>query len=70
MRPVTDLKRRVAPFEVVSEYQPCGDQPAAIKDVERRITGGEQDVVLLGATAPARPRPSPGPSSICNARPW
>jgi len=50
MRPVTDLKRRVAPFEVISEFQPSGDQPAAIEDIERRIRGGEQDVVLLGAT--------------------
>ena len=50
MRPVTDLQRRVAPFEVVSDYQPSGDQPTAIDDIERRITAGEQDVVLLGAT--------------------
>src|ERR687889_1182273 len=50
MRPVTDLKRRVAPFEVISEYQPAGDQPAAIEDIEKRIRGGEQDVVLMGAT--------------------
>ncbi len=50
MRPVTDLKRRVAPFEVISEFVPSGDQPAAIADIQRRIEGGEQDVVLLGAT--------------------
>src|SRR4051795_3432417 len=50
MRPVTDLQRKVAPFEVISDFQPSGDQPTAIKDIERRITGGEQDVVLLGAT--------------------
>ena len=50
MRPVTDLQRRVAPFEVVSDYQPSGDQPTAIKDIQRRIQGGEEDVVLLGAT--------------------
>ncbi len=50
MRPVTDLERRVAPFKVVSEYQPSGDQPTAIADIERRITAGEKDVVLLGAT--------------------
>ncbi|MCG3753169.1 excinuclease ABC subunit B [Amycolatopsis sp. Poz14] len=37
-------------FEVVSEYQPAGDQPAAIDDLERRIKAGEKDVVLLGAT--------------------
>jgi excinuclease ABC subunit B len=50
MRPVTDLERRVAPFKVVSDYQPSGDQPTAIDDIERRIEAGEKDVVLLGAT--------------------
>src|SRR5882724_789480 len=37
-------------FEVVSEYQPSGDQPTAIADLERRVRAGERDVVLLGAT--------------------
>ncbi|MEF9882288.1 excinuclease ABC subunit UvrB [Streptomyces sp. P9-A4] len=50
MRPVSKIERSVAPFEVVSEYQPSGDQPAAIADLERRIRAGEKDVVLLGAT--------------------
>lgn len=50
MRPVTDLERRVAPFHVQAEYQPSGDQPAAIKEITRRVQAGEQDVVLLGAT--------------------
>src|SRR3954466_2106612 len=50
MRPVTDLERRVAPFKVVSDYQPSGDQPAAIAEITKRIQAGEQDVVLLGAT--------------------
>ncbi len=50
MRPVTDLERRVAPFQVVSDFQPSGDQPAAIAEIVRRIEGGEKDVVLLGAT--------------------
>ena len=50
MRPVTDLERRVAPFQVVSDYNPSGDQPAAIAEITRRINGGESDVVLLGAT--------------------
>ncbi|SHL81333.1 excinuclease ABC subunit UvrB [Actinacidiphila paucisporea] len=50
MRPVSDIERTVAPFEVVSPFQPSGDQPAAIDDLERRIRAGEQDVVLLGAT--------------------
>src|SRR5215204_5610185 len=50
MRPITDLERRVAPFKVVSDYRPSGDQPAAIEEITRRIQAGEQDVVLLGAT--------------------
>jgi excinuclease ABC subunit B len=50
MRPVTDLKRRVAPFHVVTEMTPAGDQPAAIAELEQRINHGEQDTVLLGAT--------------------
>ncbi|QLH21096.1 excinuclease ABC subunit UvrB [Streptomyces sp. Rer75] len=50
MRPVTQIERKVAPFEVVSPYTPSGDQPTAIADLDRRIRGGEKDVVLLGAT--------------------
>ena len=50
MRPVTDLERRVAPFEVVSDYSPAGDQPTAIDDLQRRVESGERDIVLLGAT--------------------
>ncbi|GAB2674145.1 excinuclease ABC subunit UvrB [Thalassiella azotivora] len=50
MRPSTDLQRRVAPFEVVSEFSPSGDQPAAIDELARRVQAGEEDVVLLGAT--------------------
>ena len=50
MRPVTDLERRVAPFQVVSDYQPSGDQPAAIAEISQRIQAGVEDVVLLGAT--------------------
>ncbi|MBX5447079.1 MAG: excinuclease ABC subunit UvrB [Acidothermus cellulolyticus] len=50
MRPVTDVQRRVAPFRVISEYRPSGDQPQAIDELERRIRRGDRDVVLLGAT--------------------
>ena len=57
-RPVTDLQRTVAPFRVVSEYQPAGDQPAAIEEISRRIEAGAQDVVLLAAlVAPAEETP-------------
>ncbi len=50
MRPVTDLQRSVAPFEVVTDMVPAGDQPAAIAEMEKRIKSGEKDTVLLGAT--------------------
>lgn len=50
MRPTTDLQRTVAPFEVVSDFQPAGDQPAAIAEIARRVKAGERDTVLLGAT--------------------
>jgi excinuclease ABC subunit B len=50
VRPVTDLVRRKAPFTVVSDFQPSGDQPAAIDELERRVRAGERHVVLLGAT--------------------
>jgi excinuclease ABC subunit B len=50
MRPETQIERTVAPFEVVSPYQPSGDQPTAIDELEKRVSGGEKDVVLLGAT--------------------
>ena len=50
MRPVTDLVRTVAPFEVISEYVPSGDQPTAIEDLSQRVSVGERDIVLLGAT--------------------
>ncbi|MEO7069322.1 MAG: excinuclease ABC subunit UvrB [Nostocoides sp.] len=50
MRPTTDLKRRVAPFEVISDFSPAGDQPTAIADLTARVKAGETDTVLLGAT--------------------
>ncbi|MFH8498165.1 excinuclease ABC subunit UvrB [Streptomyces coeruleorubidus] len=50
MRPVSQIERTVAPFEVVSPYQPSGDQPTAIAELAQRIQAGEKDVVLLGAT--------------------
>ena len=50
MRPITDLTRRVEPFQVISDYVPSGDQPTAIAELVQRLAKGEQDVVLLGAT--------------------
>ncbi|MFD8495846.1 excinuclease ABC subunit UvrB [Amycolatopsis sp. NPDC059657] len=49
-RPVSDIPREDGRFKVVSDYQPAGDQPAAIDELEKRIRAGEKDVVLLGAT--------------------
>jgi excinuclease ABC subunit B len=49
-RPVSEIPRTGGRFEVVSDYQPAGDQPAAIDELERRIKAGEKHVVLLGAT--------------------
>ncbi|BFM32749.1 excinuclease ABC subunit UvrB [Corynebacterium ulcerans] len=49
-RPVGDIERARGTFNVVSEYKPAGDQPAAIKELDERLTRGERDVVLLGAT--------------------
>lgn len=37
-------------FELVSEYQPSGDQPEAIKELREGIINGKKAQVLLGAT--------------------
>ncbi|MBB5789627.1 excinuclease ABC subunit UvrB [Jiangella mangrovi] len=50
MRAASEITRTVAPFKVVSEWEPSGDQPAAIAELERRIRQGDKDTVLLGAT--------------------
>jgi excinuclease ABC subunit B len=50
VRPVSDLQRRVAPFKVITDMTPSGDQPRAIAEMQQRITAGEKDTVLLGAT--------------------
>ncbi|ANE05311.1 excinuclease ABC subunit UvrB [Corynebacterium crudilactis] len=49
-RPVGDIERSDDEFVVVSEFQPAGDQPAAIKELDERLDRGERDVVLMGAT--------------------
>ena len=50
MRPVSDLQRSVAPFKVVTDMVPAGDQPRAIGEMDHRIRTGAKDTVLLGAT--------------------
>ena len=46
----SDIVPKAGKLEVVSDFQPSGDQPAAIDELERRIRAGQKDVVLLGAT--------------------
>lgn len=38
------------PLEVVSSYQPAGDQPTAIAELTQGILNGDKDQVLLGVT--------------------
>jgi len=45
-----EIPRREGAFQVISDYQPAGDQPAAIAELERRVKAGERHTVLLGAT--------------------
>ncbi|HEX4701116.1 MAG TPA: DEAD/DEAH box helicase family protein, partial [Pseudonocardiaceae bacterium] len=49
-RPVGEIPRADGTFRMVADYQPAGDQPQAVAELERRIQAGEKDVVLLGAT--------------------
>lgn len=44
------LPKAGRPFQVVSDFQPAGDQPEAINQLALRLGAGESDVVLLGAT--------------------
>ncbi len=41
------MKRK---FELVSNYQPAGDQPQAIKELTEKVLAGERHQTLLGAT--------------------
>jgi len=38
------------PFELVSDYEPAGDQPQAIKELLTGLKANEQDQILLGVT--------------------
>jgi excinuclease ABC subunit B len=40
----------MTPFEIKSDYEPAGDQPAAIAKLTEGINRGEKNQVLLGAT--------------------
>lgn len=37
-------------FEVVSKYEPAGDQPEAIKELVKNLKDGKKEQILLGAT--------------------
>ncbi|SFT53797.1 Excinuclease ABC subunit B [Geodermatophilus amargosae] len=50
MRATTDIRPTQGRFRVVSDFQPSGDQPTAIKALAERVNAGETDSVLLGAT--------------------
>ncbi|WP_033340315.1 excinuclease ABC subunit UvrB [Catenuloplanes japonicus] len=45
-----DIPRLDNRFQVISDFVPSGDQPAAIDALERRVRDGERHSVLLGAT--------------------
>ncbi|HWG98610.1 MAG TPA: excinuclease ABC subunit UvrB [Pilimelia sp.] len=45
-----DIPRVDGRLQVVSEYRPAGDQPAAIEELARRVRRGDRHTVLLGAT--------------------
>src|ERR1700712_1113691 len=50
MRVKSDIVPSSGTFTVVSDFEPGGDQPAAIAELEKRIRAGDRDTVLLGAT--------------------
>lgn len=49
-RVVSEVERTPGEFQVVSEYEPAGDQPDAIAELNERLNRDERDVVLMGAT--------------------
>jgi len=50
MRVDSDIVPKSGKFEVISEFEPSGDQPTAIAELEKRVRSGDRDIVLLGAT--------------------
>ena len=47
---MVEPKRTDAHFDVVSKYQPTGDQPKAINKLVQGLKNGEKEQILLGAT--------------------
>ncbi len=48
--PATLHQPEFRPFELASDYQPAGDQPAAIEAIVNGLQGGDRNQVLLGVT--------------------
>ena len=53
--PAPDVRERLKleggkRFEMVSDFEPAGDQPTAIAEISQAIKDGDRDQVLLGAT--------------------
>ncbi|WP_138935923.1 excinuclease ABC subunit UvrB [Roseovarius arcticus] len=53
--PAPDIRERLKleggkRFEMVSDFEPAGDQPTAIAEISQAIKDGDRDQVLLGAT--------------------
>lgn len=53
--PAPDVRERLKleggkRFELVSDFEPAGDQPTAIAEISQAIKDGDRDQVLLGAT--------------------
>ena len=56
MRPTTDIQRTVAPFRVVSDFEPSGDQPTAIAELARRLRGiGARAGIAVKPDTPIEP---------------
>ena len=60
MRPISDLQRRVEPFQVISDYVPAGDQPAAIAEITKRINAGKKMLFCWVLLVPESLRQLPG----------
>jgi excinuclease ABC subunit B len=45
----TSIQPKPGTFKVVSDFEPSGDQPAAIAELAKRVRRGDRNTVLLGA---------------------
>ena len=69
-RAIDDMVRAGGAFEVVSQYEPAGDQPAAIEELERRIRPGSATWCCWVPPVPASRPPRRGSSSGFSDPPW